>query len=706
MLVCGGALAWLVVMPCCIAVAQAVVPLLTPILLLLACVTCGGLSAPGTDAYGGEASAQWQSLHLHVVQLVASLAEGLSAKSIASVAATSQIVHVDLLEACVSVADVAVLLRQDVGDVAPRCDDEMQTGLLAHDLQSHVEVECDYSAGRDSEAPLRFDLAIVPSSLAFGGAASQNDSDMVAVMNEQLFERKTQLITSLLLRSSAGSLQLASLVSSLVASRPTVACRVDTAEGGSRADRSSSIGAAAAAAATPPTTSDPRQHGVRVLVAVDTSALVSSAAAAASGGLGASVPAPTQCRVVSRAARAEVFHSADPSARTMHVEEATVLLPSAPAATQQQQQLLLPFPPAVPPTLLSRRAPRSERRGASISISISSSSSSSSTHASNSSSGRTSQKAAAAAGVGKAATATMLLESAGAGAVGARARGSGAGAGSADNVDAEDESAAATTFDPSCARETAAFSRCVDRNDDLGRCDAQQRLYMQCQRIADEIENPGGGSGRGGRAWSGGGGGGGGGGGSRNHNAGGAAKMALAAFDPRTSFAFRATSERARAKAAVRACVAAGVAAAEEAADRGEDAPPPPGFAPLPGAPKNFATAGCPQGMLVQPLGLPMLPPIPGPFGINFGAIGGVILACIINGVMGNAIRNSVQKVAVLIAKIIPPVLHLALVAGVFDPMVRLFRACGSCVWACAWVCGACLRAWRAVRVCAQWCMR
>ena len=69
-------------------------------------------------------------------------------------------------------------------------------------------------------------------------------------------------------------------------------------------------------------------------------------------------------------------------------------------------------------------------------------------------------------------------------------------------------------------------------------------------------------------------------------------------------------------------------------------------------------------------MGLPMMPPIPGPFGPNLGAIGGVIIACIINGVMGEAIRNSVEKVSVLIAKIVPPILHIIEVAGMFNPLV------------------------------------
>lgn len=197
------------------------------------------------------------------------------------------------------------------------------------------------------------------------------------------------------------------------------------------------------------------------------------------------------------------------------------------------------------------------------------------------------------------------------------------------NTNYNDGVASATLFDPTCSRETALFSRCVEANDDLGRCGTEQRLYMECQRLSDQLENPGGGG------------------------VGSSINQHDAAFQPSSSFAFRAKSEKVMAQAAAKAC---------------RSAPLP--SVPIAG-PKNFATAGCPPGTLIQPLGIPSMPPIPGPFGPNLGAIGGVILACMINGIMGDAIRDSVEKVSVLIAKIIPPILHIVEVAGVYNPLVR-----------------------------------
>eukprot|EP00940_MAST-03C_sp_MAST-3C-sp2_P001383 g1383.t1 len=212
------------------------------------------------------------------------------------------------------------------------------------------------------------------------------------------------------------------------------------------------------------------------------------------------------------------------------------------------------------------------------------------------------------------------------------------------NFASSDDQDATSAASNRCEAETEAFRVCANENDDLGRCAPEQRAYMRCQKSRYPSLNEGSSSG---------------------------------AYDD--DHGEETTSRGSRPTSAL------------------------PDHLPLENVPvsmdangdvtvssgssfkyrfKALACAarqgkGCPAKAVIPPaLGIPALPAwLPGPpglFGFDFSQLAGLIITCIINGVLGAEIQEQVHNFHTIAMKVLPPILNLALVVGLPDPMMIL----------------------------------
>ena len=185
-----------------------------------------------------------------------------------------------------------------------------------------------------------------------------------------------------------------------------------------------------------------------------------------------------------------------------------------------------------------------------------------------------------------------------------------------------------------CKDEVQAFTECVRQNDDIGECDTEQRAYMRChKRVVNENSNDD-------------------------------------AVVPR----------RKRKKYDLPEHLPLDVA---EDSDGDVKVPAGTGssfryrFKSLACASRGQQMKGCPQKAVIPPfLGVPTLPSwalfTPGLFGPDFSQLAGLIITAIINGVLGKEIRAQIQGFYAIFMKVLPPVLNLALIMGLPDPMLIL----------------------------------
>ena len=191
-----------------------------------------------------------------------------------------------------------------------------------------------------------------------------------------------------------------------------------------------------------------------------------------------------------------------------------------------------------------------------------------------------------------------------------------------------------------CKDEVQAFTKCVRQNDDIGKCDTEQRAYMRChKRVVNENS-----------------------------------------YEEEDSSSVLSSKIKKR-KYDLPEHLPLDISADESSGDikvpAGSGSSFRYRFKSLACASGGQQMKGCPQKAVIPPfLGVPALPSwapfFPGIFGPDFSQLAGLIITAIINGVLGKEIRSQIQGFYAIFMKVLPPVLNLSLIMGLPDPMLIL----------------------------------